>query len=115
MAYRVVSNKLNGPVTLLVTSNSTITVVGGGSVIALEGENIEGAAINKIWPNSPSFTGGYWEIKRGANTVFIADCSSFIDLFGNGNAITKDKENDLIINRIDTTEGTLNIELSKIY
>lgn len=117
MAYRIIRNKLYQAVTLLITSNSTITVSGNSTVsdIAVDDtdEVITGASIAQMWFGSPSGNAAYWEIKRGANTVFVADSTTYLDFRGNGNGLDIDANATFVANLNLATTGTLIVELKK--
>lgn len=81
MAFTVLKNTKH---TALVqaTSNSSITVGGNefASGIGYANTVVTDAKITQISTSSPSFNGGYWEIKRGANTIAVLDSTSTLDL-----------------------------------
>ena len=117
MTYRIISNKRYGSATLLFTaSNGNITIAGanGVSVIAKDDENLAGAAIAQIWFGSPSGNSAYWTIRRGANTVFVADSTAYLDFRGNGVGLTLDPDQPLSCNLFGSTAGSLIVELKKI-
>lgn len=114
MAYRIINNKKYGTVSLLFTSNDSVTIVGNSSSsnVAISDENLAGGSITQIWCGSAN--SGYWTIKRGSNTVFVAtESSSYTDFRGNGVALNIDSTGTLEAN-LTGTVGTLIIEVKKI-
>jgi hypothetical protein len=112
---RIAANRKNLSTTVLFTGNSTITIAGNSTVsdIATGDEILTGATITQLWVGSPSGNSSYWTIKRGANTVAVWDSSGYFDYAGNGNALTIDKTGTLVVELINSTAGTLMIELQK--
>ena len=115
MAYRIVSNKYNGEVNLLFTSNDSVVIAGNTSAsnVALLDEVLVGASITQLFCGSPSGNSAYWEIKRGSNTVFVADSTAFIDFRGTGMAMTLDEAATLSANLVGSAAGTLYIQIKK--
>lgn len=115
MAYRIITNSKYQATTILITSNSTITVYGNSSAsnVAVDDEMVTGASIAQMWFGSPSGNAAYWEIKRGSNTVFVADSTAYLDFRGNGKAIDLDANATLVATLNNATAGTLIIELRK--
>ena len=115
MAYRVFNNKRYGTATILFTSNDTVTVAGNttSSNVAVSDEILTGATITQMWCGSPSGNAAYWTVKRGANTVFVADSTAYIDFRGNGSGLTLDEAGTLVANLVGATVGTLIIEIKK--
>jgi len=117
MTYRITSNKKYGAAVLLFTaSNGAITIAGNSSVsaIATSDEDLAGAAITQMWFGSPSGNSAYWVVKRGANTVFVADSTAYLDFRGNGAGLSLDSSGTLSANLIGSGNGTLIVELKKI-
>lgn len=117
MTYRIIDNKKYGTVTLLFTASNTGIVMAGNSTtsaIATSDEVLAGAAINQIWFGSPSGNAAYWTIKRGGNTVFVADSTAYIDFKGNGLSIKLDSAATLDANLIGSAAGSLIVQLEKI-
>lgn len=117
MTYRVVHNKKYNSVTLLFTASNTGVVIAGNSTVsnvATSDEVLAGASIAQMWFGSPSGNAAYWVVKRGANTVFVADSTAYMDFRGNGLTLSIDSAADLSANLIGATAGTLVIELKKI-
>ncbi len=111
----IISNKERASVVLHFTANAAgIVIVGNtsSSNIAKDNEIVRGAAINQTIFGSPS--GGYWVVKRGANTVLVLDSTAAIDYAGNGMAINQYPTADLSVELVDATTGFLMIELQKI-
>ena len=116
MANRVFNNKKYGTVSVLFTSNDSITVAGNSSVsnVAIGDEILTGASITKIWFGSPSGNAAHWVIKRGSNAVFVVDGSQMIDFSGEGSSITLDTDATLVANLVGSGTGTLIVQLRKI-
>lgn len=113
----VVINRLNGGVTIHEVANATYTVAGNNSVsnLATNAEILSGASINKIWwgATAPLGVPGYWEIKRGSNTVVSGLTHAGYMDFSAGNPIKKDSAGTLVITLNGTTAGFIQIELKK--
>lgn len=116
MAYRILNNKLYASATILFTSNDTIIIAGNNSVsnVAIGDEILDGVTISQLWFGSPSGNAAYWTLKRGSNTVFVADSTAHIDFRKNGNVLTIDSDATLVANLVGTTVGTLIVEIKKI-
>ena len=118
MAIRYVNNRRQ-TVDVLVTSNATIVVAGNSSVsnVALGGQVLIGATIKQLFCSSPSGNGAYWQIRRGANTVWTPDSTAYIDFAGNGMPMNVDQEATIVCNlfRAGDNEGTLWFQLHKQY
>jgi hypothetical protein len=116
MTYSVLNNKKYGSVSLLFTANSSVVVAGNSSVsnVAISDEVLSGASITQLWFGSPSGNSAYWTLKRGANTVFVADSTAYIDFRGNGNGLTLDSNGTLVANLVGSTVGVIIVELKKL-
>ena len=114
MAFRLNTNKKNGPATVIFTTSDTLTVAGGvgTSDLAIDDEILTGATISRAWTGCAD--GGSWTIKRGANTVFVISTTSFVDFAGNGTSIVLDSDADIVVEFDGTGEATLMLELKKI-
>lgn len=116
MTYRVINNKKYGTVSLLFTANDNVIIAGNStsSNVAISDEILSGGVITQIWFGSPSGNAAYWQIKRGANTILIADSTSYMDFRGTGASLTIDNSANLTANLVGSTSGTLIVELKKI-
>lgn len=116
MAYRIYNNKKYGSACILFTSNDSITIAGNtsSSNVATGDETLAGASITQIWFGSPSGNSAYWTIKRGSNTVFVADSTSYIDFRGNGSSLNLDTSETLVANLTGSTAGVIIVEIKKI-
>lgn len=114
MAFRLNTNKKNGPATVIFTASDTLTVAGGvgTSDLAIDDEILTGASISRAWTGCAD--GGSWTIKRGSNTVFVISTTSFVDFAGNGTSIVLDSGADIVVEFDGTGEATLMLELKKI-
>lgn len=115
--FKIVTNQKFRAATLLFTGDNTVTLVGNSSTsdIALEGEEILGATITRVWSGNAGDS--WWDVRRGANTVYVATTSAFMDFAGNGCAITLDQTADLSVNLNDLPadgKGTIMIEIRKV-
>jgi hypothetical protein len=112
---KVISNRKNLSTTLHFTANDTITIAGNSAVseIAIDNEILTGATITQAWFGSSSGASAYWTIKRGAAVVAVLDSTGYIDFAGNGNAITIDTANTVVVELTGST-GYLMVELQKI-
>lgn len=115
----IVSNRKDTTVDVVFTGNNTIDVVGVAlgnteytvSDIAIGDEIVGGATIQKVFCGGP--TGGYWELRRGANTIGVYDSTAFIDFVGNGITIEVDPQAPLTARLYDSTSGYLAVTLRK--
>ena len=113
MAYTIEQNKKNKSFVIHVTSNSTITVAGNNSVsnVAIDDEVLTGATISRaIWGTDGT---AYISVLRGANNVAFFNTSGMIDFAGNGMAITKDKEANIVVNFTGSADAYLLLECKK--
>lgn len=117
MAYRIQANRKNLSFTIHATANTgAITIAGNNSVsnVAMSDEVLTGAYITQIWASSPSGAGAFWTVKRGSNTVIVADSTSYLDFAGCGNPITLDSAATLSANLTGATDGFIVIECQKM-
>jgi hypothetical protein len=115
MPYRIVSNKLNGKVTIhVVGANSgDIIVAGNNSVsnIATGAEILNGAYIRKLYWNTDS----PWVIKRGANTVLVLGAGAGPELDLSALPMSLDYAANVSCNTVAATANAfLILELSKV-
>jgi hypothetical protein len=113
MPYRIMSNKVNGKVTLHIAgaNSGDIIVAGNNSVSNLtanSAEIISGAAIRRIyWATDTN-----WNVKRGANVVAVLTGSGDMQL--DGMPITLDAAANVSANT-SSANGFLVMELSKAF
>lgn len=115
----IVNNRKDTTVDVVFTGNNTIDVVGVASGnteyvnsdIAIGDEIIGGATVQKVYCGGP--TGGYWELRRGANTIGVYDSTAFIDFTGNGLTIDVDLEAPLTARLYNSSSGYLAVTLRK--
>lgn len=110
----VIINKKNLSAVVHLTANASLTIAGNSTVsnVAISDENLTGGTINQIWYGAAN--GSYWEIKRGSNTVFIAESTGYIDFAGNGILLNNDSAATLVANLNGSGPGVLVIELQKL-
>ena len=117
MAERIVKNTRQN-VLVLFTSNSTLTVAGNATAsnvgLSTVTDDITGVSIKQVWAGSISGGSGFWEVKRGSNTVMMLDSTLYWDLAGVGCSITLDPGATVVVERTGGS-GTLMIEFQKIY
>ena len=114
MAYRIQANRKNVSFTIHAVANTgAITIAGNNSVsnVAVTDEVLTGAYITQAWCGAGN--GAYWVVKRGANTVLVADSTGWYDYAGCGNPITLDSGATLSANLEGGTDGYLILELQK--
>lgn len=111
----VLINKKGLSAVIHLTANSTVNVVGNSSVsdIAIGDEVVGGAYISQIWYGSSNVSTGYWELKRGANTVGVFSTTGYMDFAGNGVTLNKDVGGTLVANLNSSSAGFVIIELTK--
>jgi hypothetical protein len=111
----IINNKKGLSAVVHLTSNATITVTGNSSVsnVAIGDETVIGAYISQIWYGSANGATGYWEIKRGANTVGVFSGTGYMDFAGNGIALNNDSSATLVANLNSAAAGFIVIELTK--
>jgi hypothetical protein len=113
MGYRLMSNKVNGRVTIHVAAANSgdIIVVGNNSVSNLTSnaaEIISGAIIRRIfWGTDTN-----WSIKRGANVVLVLTQTGQMDF--EGCAINLDPAANVSANT-SSANGFLILELAKTF
>lgn len=100
-----------------VTANDTVVIAGNTSVsnIASSGEVLTGGSITQIWWGTASNTTsvGYWEVKRGSNTVLVLTETGSEDFAGSGAALTADAAANVVITLNGSTKGYLMFEVQK--
>lgn len=111
----VINNKKGLSAVIHLTANATINVAGNSSVsdIALGDETVTGAYISQIWYGTSNTDTGYWEVKRGANTVGVFSTTGYMDFAGNGIALNNDVTGTLVVNLNSAAAGFIIIELTK--
>jgi len=118
MAYRIVSNKLNGEVTLLFTANDSVVVAGNNTVsnvTASASENIVSSHIRTViyGAGSTGANTGYWKLSRGTNVVGVFAGSGNVSYSGSGVNLNLDGAANLVANLVGGTEGSLLVVLRK--
>jgi len=109
----IIINKKGLSSVVHVVANATLTIAGAAGVsdIALGDEVLTGATITQAWYGASN--GAYWEVKRGANLVFVADSTGYMDFAGNGVTLNKDSTGTLVMTLTGAGTGFLILELSK--
>lgn len=111
----IINNKKGLSTVIHLTSNATITIAGNSSVsnVAVGDEVVTGAYISQLWYGSSNGATGYWEVKRGANTVGVFSSTGYMDFAGNGIALNNDSTATLVANLNSAAAGFIVIELTK--
>ena len=111
----IISNKLNHSVIVHTTVNTTFVIAGNNSVsnVAIGGEILSGAVIDKVWYSSQTANGAYWTVSRGANLVATFDGTGVINFEELGASINLYPTANLTVNLVNSTNGFIMIELEK--
>lgn len=93
---------------MLFTANSTLQVA-SANVDATE--TVSGLHINQMWFGSDG--NGFWTVKRGANTIQIAETTVYNDYAGCGAALQLDASANVVVN-CTSANCTLIIDFQKV-
>lgn len=107
----ITSNQLNGKTWVHLAANATLTIAGNNSVsnVATGAEILKGATIRQvIW----GCGGGYWTVKRGANTALVLSQSGSVNFSEKGTLLNLDPTATLVF-ELTTGPGFIMVELQK--
>jgi len=112
----VIINRKNTSAVLHFTANATVVIAGNSSVsnVAYLNETVKGASITQATFGSPSGSGAYWVVKRGANTVAVFDSTAQLDFAGYGIPITLFPAANLTVELVGSSNGFLMLEIQKL-
>jgi hypothetical protein len=117
MSGTIVQNKTSYAIVHF-TANGSCNLVGNSttSEIALTGQVITGAVINKIWhgTNSGNSQGSYWKVQRGSNVVAVVDGTGLEDYTGNGTALSMDSTGNLTVSINGDVNAYIMVEVRKL-
>lgn len=110
----VTINRKNTSAVIHLTANSTITVAGNSSTsdIATSNEVLTGCTIVQAFCGAGD--GGYWIVKRGANTALVLDSTGYYDFAGSGMSLTMDPGATIVATLNGSANGYLMLEVQKI-
>lgn len=111
----ILINKKGSSAVIHLTANATINVAGNTTTsdIATDGETVTGAYISQVWYGTSNVSTGYWELKRGSNTVGIFSTTGHMNFVGGGIALKQDVGATLVANLNSAEAGFIVIELTK--
>lgn len=108
MAGRILSNQKGGKLVYLFTSN---TVLEPASANVDATETVSGLHINQIWFGTDG--NGFWTVKRGSNTIQVAETSMYTDFAGCGAALQIDPAANVVVN-CTSANCTLIVDFQKV-
>lgn len=118
MPYDILANKRTTSVVIFANANTGNVIITGNSTVsnvAMGTEVLTGAAITQIIASAAPSGTAYWEVRRGANLVFVVDSTcGVVDFAGSGLSLSKDSAANISANLIGGGAGTITIEMQKI-